>query len=165
MRTIEVYTRVLVRPPFDLVLSRPPPTFGTGGSQLEPSSSPSWSRQDYPKNPRCFHLEARFRLLKTQERYKRDFDKKVNTFPNINLRAGDLVFLDIRDSPAEKVLLGRRRNKLDPKTRSPFVVIENHGHTLDIDANGIPECISSDRVRPAPGNVEHGESGRSSYGY
>ncbi len=38
------------------------------------------------------------------------------------------------------------------------MVIENHGHTLDIDVNGIPECISPDRVRPAPGNVEHRES-------
>ncbi len=36
----------------------------------------------------------------------------------------------------------------------PFVVIANHGHTLDIEVNGIPECIASNRVRPAPGRVE-----------
>ncbi len=66
---------------------------------------------------------------------------KVNTFTNISLRAGDLVFLEMRDSPAEKVLLGRRRNKLDPKPLGPFVVITNHGHTLDIDVNGILECM------------------------
>ncbi len=60
----------------------------------------------------------------------------------------------MRDSPAEKGLLGRRRNKLDPKTMCPFVVIANHGHTLDIEVNGIPECIASDRVRPAPRRVE-----------
>ncbi len=36
----------------------------------------------------------------------------------------------------------------------PFVVIANHGHTLDIDINRIPECIASDRVRPAPGRIE-----------
>ncbi len=118
--------------PFDLVLWSPPPTCGTEGSQLEPSSSPSCSRQHYLKILDASISTARSRLLKTQERYKRDFDKKFNTFPNINLRAGDLVFLDMRDSPAEKVLLGRRRNKLDPKPMGPFVVIANHGHTLDI---------------------------------
>lgn len=77
--------------------------------------------------------KAKSRLLKTQERYKGDFDKKVKTFPNRNIRTGDLVFLDVRDSPAEKVMLGRRRNKLEPKTMGPFVVIADHGHTLDID--------------------------------
>ncbi len=56
----------------------------------------------------------------------------------------------MRDITAEKVLLGRQRNKLDPRTVGPFVVIDNHGHTLDIDVNEIPECIASDRVRLAP---------------
>ncbi len=54
-------------------------------------------------------------------------------------------------------MLRRERNKLDLKTMGPFVVIENHGHTLDIDVNGIPECIASDRVRSAPGNIEQHE--------
>ncbi len=43
-RSVHLSTR---KTPFDLVLSRPPPTFGTEGSQLEPSRSPSWSRQEY----------------------------------------------------------------------------------------------------------------------
>ncbi len=56
-------------------------------------------------------------------------------------------------------MLRRERNNLDPKTMGPFVVIENHGRTLDIDVNGIPECIASDRVRSAPGNIETAGTG------
>ncbi len=40
----------------------------------------------------------------------------------------------------------------------PFLVTENHGHTPDIDMNGIPECIAFDLVRPATGKVQHQES-------
>ncbi len=51
-------------------------------------------------------------------------------------------------------MLGRRRNKLDPKLMSPFAVIENHEHTIDIAVNVIPECTMSDRVRTVLGRVE-----------
>ncbi len=65
--------------------------------------------QDYLKNPEVSISSAKSRLLKTQERYKRDFNKKCNTLPNKILKAGDLVFLDLRDSPEEKGMLPRPR--------------------------------------------------------
>ncbi len=125
---------------------------------MKPTSSTSWSKQDYLKIREYSISKAKSRLLKTQERYKRDFNKKVNTLSHRNFRTEDLVFVNVRDIPAEKFLSERRRNKLDPETMGPFVVIEYHGHTLDIDVNGIPECITSYRARPAPGNVEYRNS-------
>ncbi len=110
------------------------------------------------ENSRSFHVAGKIPLAENPTKVQRDFDKTVNTFPNRNLRTGDLLFLDVRDSPAEKVLFERRRNKLDPKTMGHFLVSENRGHTLDIDVNGIPERILPDRVTPAPGNVEHRKS-------
>ncbi len=31
--------------------------------------------------------------------------------------------------------------------------MKNNGHTLDIDVNGVPECICSDCIRPASGSI------------
>ncbi len=84
MRTIEVYTRVLVRPHLISYFRVPLPPFGTEGSQLEPSSSPSWSRQDYLKILDASILESEISFVEDAKNgIKRDFDKKVNTFPEI----------------------------------------------------------------------------------
>ncbi len=77
-------------------------------------------------------------------------------FPKRNLKTGHLIFLDIRDSPAENILRERKINKLDFKTMGPYAVFTYKSHKLDMAVNGIPECRSSDRVLPAPhgaGNV------------
>ncbi len=81
--------------PLYLVLLRPPPTFGAEGLQPESSSSTSCSKQYYPTILEASMSGAKSRMLKTRERYKRDFDKKFNTFPNKNPRTGDLVFSDV----------------------------------------------------------------------
>ncbi len=81
-------------------------------------------------------------LSKTQKRYKRDFDKSVS-LENARLRAGDSSFLD---TPADKTLQGRCRNKPHFKTVVPYTVLAHDGPTIFLGIDGVPECINSGRV-------------------
>jgi len=134
--------------PFELILTRPPPALGTAAIRQE-GHSRAWSRDQWNKSLKQAYAKTNKSLLRVQERYKRDFDKSVSS-PNRYLRAGDPVFVDFSESSKEDSVLGRARNKLDFKTFGPYTVVHNFGHSLDIEIDGIPERVSSDRVRPAP---------------
>jgi len=133
--------------PFDLILSRPPPALGSE-SVLHDGHRRAWSRDQWNKTLMQAYNKANQFLKRMQARYKRDFDKSVRS-PNRNLRAGDRVCLDLSKSSQEQTLLERAKSKLEFKSQGPYTVIANHGHSLDVDINGIPERVSSDRVRPA----------------
>jgi len=134
--------------PFDLTLTRAPPILGAELLENEDRER-AWSRDHWVQQLTTTYAKANASLKRMQERYKRDFDKAVRT-PNRHLRAGDKVFLHLEGTSQEETLLGRTRSKLDFKSLGPYVVISNNGHTFDIDVEGIPERVSSDRVRPAP---------------
>ncbi len=91
---------------FDLVLPRSPPTFGTEGSQLEPSSSMSWSKQDYLEILEASISRAKLASAETPREVKKDFQEKVSTFPNKNLKGGNLVSLDVRERRRRKSCWG-----------------------------------------------------------
>ncbi len=93
------------------------------------------------------------RLEKAQERYKRDFVETVASM-NRNMKAGDQAFLDVRGTLAEQHLLGRRRTKLDWKTVAPNTVLANYISTIALNVDGLPERINSDRIRPAPSEMD-----------
>jgi len=80
-------------------------------------------------------------LKPMQARYKLEFDTSVRS-PNRNLRAGDKVYLDLSKSSQEQALLEsfeRAKSKLEFKSQGPYTIIANHGHSLDVEINGIPE--------------------------
>jgi len=134
--------------PFDLILTRPPPALGTE-KLVHEGHSRAWSRDQWNKTLKQAYNKANKSLNRMQARYKRDFDKSVSS-PNRNLRAGDRVFVDFTESSHDETKLERSKSKLDYKTGGPYTVIANFGHTFDVEIDGIPERLSSDRVRPAP---------------
>ena len=135
--------------PYELVLTRPPPTLGTEDLAEIPISSPGYSRAAFLESLQKTIEKTRGSLLRMQARYKADFDKKVLPMSR-SLRTGDLVFLNARHTPLEERLLKRTRNKLDHLTIGPFSVVENHGNTIVINVEGVPERINADRIVPSP---------------
>jgi len=134
--------------PFELTLTRAPPTLGAELLEKEDQQR-AWSRDHWVQRLTTTYAKAKSSLQRMQNRYKKDFDKAVKS-PNRKLRAGDKVFLHLEGTSQEETLLGRTRSKLDFKSMGPYVVIANNGYTFDIDVDGIPERVSSDRIRPAP---------------
>ncbi len=110
-----------------------------------PSFGDSWSKATFLRSLR----EAIFSTGKQVERAReRVFDKGVASV-NWSLKAGDRAFLDVCGTPAEQTLLERRRTKLYWKTAGPYTVLANGGSTIFLDVYGLPERITSDRIRPA----------------
>ena len=132
--------------PFDLVLSRPPPDFTL--AQASTTERPdNVSRFAFLKRLDVAITKARAALTKTQQRYKRDFDKRVRQ-TNQRLRPGDFVYLN----PTED---GKQRTKLTSPAVGPYRVLLNDDHTVYIDRDGLVERVSANRVvyAPPPANV------------
>ena len=128
--------------PFDLVLSRPPPTF-TLEHGPSPTRRPSAAtKADFVRRVEESIAKARAGLAKTQARYKRDFDKRVRR-ANRGLHTGDYVYLDPSDG-------SKKLGKLQSPAVGPYRVVSNDKRTLVIDRDGIIERVSADRVVYAP---------------
>ena len=84
-----------------------------------------------------------------QSCYKRSYDK-LTRLVNEDIKVGDSVNLNIQRTPTDENMLGRRRNKLDPLMVGPYPVIGIYGETIEIVVEGLPDKVSSDRVRRAP---------------
>ena len=78
------------RPPFDLLLSRPPPPFTLDPTADSASQTKRFSRNEFLKRLEASLVTARTQRAKTQQRYKDDFDKRVRR-TNRKLRYGDFV--------------------------------------------------------------------------
>ena len=128
--------------PFELVLSRPPPTFTLSHDGDSPRRTSAATKRDFLRRLEESITKANDSLRKTQERYKRDFDKRVRR-ANRKLRTGDYVYLDPTDGTSK---LG----KLQSPAVGPYRVISNDRRTLVIDRDGIIERVSADRVVHAP---------------
>ena len=77
--------------PFDLMLSRPPPAFSLYHNSRGVRKATDEQREHDIEKLDAMIEKAYDRLLKTQRRYKRDFDKPVRT-ANRNIRAGEYVY-------------------------------------------------------------------------
>ncbi len=141
--------RSAVVAPFCLVLARPPAPLGAENSNALPSIGSGLSKSSFLRQLLEKIAGANEQLQNIQQRYKRNFDRTVRNV-NQTLTAGDAAFLDIRKTPAEENILGRRRNRLVFKTVGPYPVLANDGATIVLDIDSIAARINSDRVRRAP---------------
>ena len=83
-------------PPFSLVLSRPPPEFSLHHSIRSRAQPTQDQRNDYVRRIDDSIQHVYTRLLATQARYKRDFDKQIRLIRKLIKRV-DYVYLDPRD--------------------------------------------------------------------
>ena len=128
--------------PFSLVLSRPPPEFSlhhTVRSRTRPTQE---QRNDYVRRLDDTIEHAYIRLLATQARYKRDYDKLIRNIKQ-RIRAGDYVYIDPRDGLTKK-------GKLQSQALGPFRITQKDERTYVIDRNGATERINADRETYAP---------------
>ena len=95
-------------------------------------------------------------LKKAQARYKRDFDRGVRPV-NKDIKVGDQVYLDTRAGATTRTQRSdaAHTSKLDYPVSGPFPVIGCRGHTYEIIIDGVPELVSSDRVRISPRYATH----------
>ena len=128
--------------PFELVLSRPPPTFTMNHDAHTPRRTSAATKQDFVRRLEDSIVKANASLAKTQARYKRDFDKRVRR-ANRRLSPGDYVYLDPTDG-------SKKLGKLQSPAVGPFRVVSNDRRTLVIDRDGIIERVNADRVVHAP---------------
>ena len=82
------------------------------------------------------------RLLATQARYKRDFDKQKRTIRQ-RIKRGDYVYLDPTDGQSKTGILRS-------PAIGPYRVLRKNNRTYVIDRDGATERINADRVTYAP---------------
>ena len=130
--------------PFDLVLSRPPPEFSV---DHQPNRGKRPVRQDFVDRLKIALGKATRSLRKTQERYKRDFDKRIRRARR--LKVGEAVYLDISDGAA-------KRDKLAFQVSGPFRILEvqRKGNTVVIQRGDVVERVSMNRVVRSPSSAE-----------
>lgn len=85
-------------------------------------------------------FKVRNNLELAQKRYKKSYDRRVNTV-NETLKAGDWVYVDTHD---------KERKKLDQIVEGPYRILRRDGHTFTVMAKGFPDRVSSDHVARAP---------------
>ena len=138
--------------PFDLVLSRHPPPLSVEVDMLDhvPGERPRARRARIAKAKEEFLLrlqeaivKARSNLLRTQQRYKRNFDAKVRSKLK-DIQPGAFVFREIPEHP-EGV-----NPKLASPVDGPFEVLENHWPTIIIEVRGKPVRVNANRLTRAP---------------
>ena len=128
--------------PFDLVLSRPPPAFSLYHSPTSRKAQTTEQREDYLDRLESTIQAAYKTLLKTQARYKQDFDRRVGP-SNRNIRAGQYVYLDPTDGTTKGIKPGNH-------ALGPYRVITNDKRTFVIQRGEQLERVNADRVAYAP---------------
>jgi RNase H-like domain found in reverse transcriptase/Reverse transcriptase (RNA-dependent DNA polymerase)/Integrase zinc binding domain/Chromo (CHRromatin Organisation MOdifier) domain/Integrase core domain len=130
-------------PPFELALSRPPPTLSLQAQPREDELTPTTSKQAFLERVKTLRLRASGNLHKAQTRYKRNFDSHVRG-KNTDLKEGDEAYVKV-----EVTEMGRN-HKLESLVQGPYKVLENAGHTFRLQIGDEQVRISSDRVTRAP---------------
>ena len=92
------------------------------------------------------------RLMKTQQRYRRDFDQRIKKIKR-SIREGDYVYIYPTDGIS-------KTGKLESPGLGPFRVLKNDGRTVVIQRNEDVERINADRITyaPPPGNAPPSEA-------
>ena len=78
---------------FNLVLSRPPPEFSLHHSVKIRAPPTAEQKRDYAKRLDDVIQTGYSRFMKTQQRYKGDFDRRIKKIER-NIREGDYVYID-----------------------------------------------------------------------
>jgi len=130
--------------PFDLILSKPP-----GPLALKPMPTKEEPQGDFKRKWKHWLQETmhrtRTRLLKSQERYKRNYDSRLRKQVEV-VKQGDYVFLRVeRKNPKD------HRHKLAPIAEGPFLVTKTDKNTVVIErSDRSVEKVSRSRVVLAP---------------
>ena len=131
-------------PPFELALTRCPPTTSLQDLPRDEEVDPGTEKQALLERLKTLRLRADGKLSTSQTRYKAAYDRGVSTRKNANLRDGDFAYVRV-----EVTEVGRS-HKLDSLVHGPYRVVENAGHTFRLQIGSDVVRISSDRVTPAP---------------
>ena len=130
--------------PFDLVLSRKLPDLAIrNGENGEDTPITKDRRPVFLKRLEQALGKARSRLEATEQRYKRDFDRRVRRSSR-KIAPGSWVYLDPRDGTTAP------KNKLAPLAEGPHQVLANDDNTFVIQRGADVERVNADRVVPAP---------------
>ena len=132
-------------PPFELALTRPPPTTALQVQPRAEELAPLAQKQAFLERLKTLRLRADVQLSTAQERYKRSYDRGVKP-KNARLREGDEAYVRVEVTDAG------RSHKLESQVHGPYRVLENAGHTLRLQVGLDAIRVSSDRVTPAPGH-------------
>jgi len=127
--------------PFELVLSRPPPEFTLAHSPRRRKAPVRETKEDYARRLGIAIGKARNSLLRTQQRYKRNFDARVRK--TRAFKEGDHVFLELNDG-------AKKRSKLQFEAAGPFRVLSTDSNTVVIQRGDVVERVSRNRVTFAP---------------
>ena len=138
--------------PFDLVLSRHPPPPWVEEDMFEHvpgertrgrRARVSQAKQDFLARLTEAIAKARKNLLRTQQRYKKNFDARVRSKLK-DIRPGAFVYREIPMHP-EGV-----NPKLASPVDGPYEVLENHWPTIVIEVRGKPVRVNANRLVRAP---------------
>ena len=135
--------------PFSLVLSRPPEPFASYHSIRSIRKSKTTTEDD--RRNLQYRLDvaisnAAIELKRQQERYKRDFDKHVDS-RDLGLRVGDYVYIDPKGARLPNT---EKRNKLQHNLLGPFKVLRLTERNVTIQRNDAVETMNIDRVVYSP---------------
>jgi hypothetical protein len=130
-------------PPFELALTRPPPTLALQALPRADEVAPATLKGEFLERLKTLRVRAGENLHKAQVRYKNSYDWGV-VRTNTELSVGDEAYLRV-----EITDIGRN-HKLESLVQGPYRVVENAGTTLRLCVGDETVRVSSDRVTRAP---------------
>jgi hypothetical protein len=130
-------------PPFELALTRPPPTTAIQALPREEELTPLNQKQEFLERLKTLRLRADGQLSAAQTRYKHTYDRGVKT-KNAQIGEGDDAYVRM-----EVPEVGRT-HKLYPLVHGSYRVIENAGNTFRLQIGPDVVRASSDRISRAP---------------
>jgi transposase InsO family protein len=130
-------------PPFELALTRPPPTLSLEASPRSAEVAPTTLKRGFLERLKTLRSSASGKLHKAQARYKRNYDRGIVP-NNSDLKEGDHAYLRV-----EVTDIGRN-HKLESLVQGSYHVVENAGTTFRLQIGNEVVRVSSDRVTRAP---------------
>jgi hypothetical protein len=131
-------------PPFELALTRPPPTTSLQDHPRAEELDPTTQKHEFLERLKTLRLRADGKLSAAQARYCKGYDRGVTGQKNARVREGDQVYVQVEVSEAG------RSHKLDSLVHGPYRVVENAGHKLRLQVGPDVVRVSSDRLTPVP---------------
>jgi hypothetical protein len=130
-------------PPFELALTRPPPTLSLQALPRADEVAPENLEREFLERLKTLRLRAGENLHKAKVRYKKSYDRGV-VRKNTELSVGDEPCLRVEITDVG------RNHKLESLAQGPYRVEENAGTTLRLCIGDETVRVSSDRVTRAP---------------
>jgi Chromo (CHRromatin Organisation MOdifier) domain len=130
-------------PPFELALTRPPPTLSLQALTRADKIAPATLKREFLERLNTLLLRAGENLHKAQVRYKKSYDRGV-VRKNTELSVGDEAYLRVEITDVG------RNHKLESLVQGLYRVAENAGTTLRLYIGDETVRVSSDRVTRAP---------------